>query len=149
MVAVGKYNVCFWHFQYLSLYVFDIFSIYHFIKFWVSLVLLLITDDVIEFYKTPVDKTARLDSLKSIKSCSDSIPPLSVAMFMECQLRHIIIFCLYFYKGYNLSTHWHLFSTSTLKILHRSVTFVSNPFQFVNRAWPSKWLKLSWSECHS
>jgi hypothetical protein len=64
----------------------DMFSIYHFINIRVSLVLLLITDDVIEFYKTPVDKTARLDSLKSMKSYSDSVPPVSVAMFMESQL---------------------------------------------------------------
>jgi hypothetical protein len=66
-----------------------------------------------------------------MKSYSDSVPPVSVAMFMESQLWHIIIFCLYFYKG-------------NVTFLDRSVTFVSNPLQFVNRAWPSKWLL----QCH-
>jgi hypothetical protein len=79
-----------------KVYVFDIFSIYHFIKIRVSLVLFLITDDDLEFYKTPVDKTARLDSLKSVKSHTQTQyhhfqpgnSPFSLAMFMECQSRH-------------------------------------------------------------
>lgn len=45
----------------------DIVSIFLLVMIWVLNILVFIVDDVVEFYKTPVDKIAPLDALNSMK----------------------------------------------------------------------------------